>query len=157
MQFWEKVIWSDEAKIELFRRNTATSVWQKNGTAFKKHNIIPTVKFGDGSILIWGCLSSKDTGELQVIHSRMNSSMYREIQGRTFRNLQFLQDMVGISCFNRTMIPSVPQNLQRNSLKIRVLVLSIGQVSLLTWIQLRISGILWRLNFISGIHEISSN
>ncbi len=29
MQFWEKVIWSDETKVELFGRNTATSVWRK--------------------------------------------------------------------------------------------------------------------------------
>ena len=26
MQFWEKVIWSEETKVELFRRNTVTSV-----------------------------------------------------------------------------------------------------------------------------------
>ena len=49
MQFWEKVIWSDETKAELFGRNTATSVWRKNGTGFKKHN---TIKFGGGSIMI---------------------------------------------------------------------------------------------------------
>ena len=29
MQFWEKGIWSNEMKVELFRRNTETSVWQK--------------------------------------------------------------------------------------------------------------------------------
>ena len=28
-QFWEKVIWSEETKVELFGRNTATSVWRK--------------------------------------------------------------------------------------------------------------------------------
>ena len=27
MQFGKKVIWSDETKVELFRRNTATSAW----------------------------------------------------------------------------------------------------------------------------------
>ena len=79
MQFWEKVIWSDEKKVELFGRNTATSVWRKNGTAFKKRNTISTVKLGGGSIMIWRCFSSKDTGELQVIHGRMNGSIYREI------------------------------------------------------------------------------
>ena len=29
--------------------------------------------------MIWGCFSSKDTDELQVIHGRMNGSMFREI------------------------------------------------------------------------------
>ena len=79
MQFWEKVIWSDETQVELFGRNPATSVWRKNGTAFKKHNTVHTIKFGGGSIMIWGRFSSKGTGELQVIHGRMNSSMYGEI------------------------------------------------------------------------------
>ena len=46
--------------------------------SFKKHNTIPTVKFGDSSIMIWGCFSSKGTSELQVIHGRMNGSMHRE-------------------------------------------------------------------------------
>ena len=71
-QFWEKVIWSDETKVEQFRWNTTTTV-------FKKHNTISTIKFGDGSIMISGCFSSKGTGELQVIHGRINGSMYREI------------------------------------------------------------------------------
>ena len=85
MQFWEKVIWLDETKVELFGRNRATSVWRKNGTAFKKHNTIPTVKFEGGSIMIWGCFSSKRTGELLVIRCIMNGSMYMEILER---NLQ---------------------------------------------------------------------
>ena len=52
LQFWEKGIWLDETKVELFGRNTATSVWRKNGTAFKKQNTIPKVKFVGGSIMI---------------------------------------------------------------------------------------------------------
>ena len=52
---------------------------KKNGTAFKKHNTIPIVKFAGGSIMIRECFSSNGTGELQVIHGRMNDSMYSEI------------------------------------------------------------------------------
>ena len=52
---------------------------EKNGTAFKKHNTIPTVKLTGGSVMILGCFSSKGTGELQDMHDRMNGSMYKEI------------------------------------------------------------------------------
>ena len=79
MQFREKVIWSDETKVELFGRNTATSVWRENGTASKKHHTVPTVKFGGDSITIWECFSSKGTCKLQIIHGRMNGSMCTEI------------------------------------------------------------------------------
>ena len=41
MQFWEKGIWSDETKVVLFRRNTATSIWRKNGTAFRSTILSP--------------------------------------------------------------------------------------------------------------------
>ena len=53
-KFWEKGIWSNETKVELFGRNTATIIWRKNVTAFKKHNTIPTVKFGGGFIIDMG-------------------------------------------------------------------------------------------------------
>lgn len=78
-EFWDKVIWSDETKIELFGRNSATRVWRKKGSAFNNKNTIPTVKFGGGSIMIWGCFSSKGPGELEIIDGRMNGHMYRKI------------------------------------------------------------------------------
>ena len=52
--FYEKIIWSDETKIELFGRNTSTHIWRKKGTAYRPNNTIPTVKFGGGSIILWG-------------------------------------------------------------------------------------------------------
>ena len=57
-EFWEKVLWSDETKIELFGGNISTHVWRKTGDAHKPSNTIPTVKFGGGSIMVWGCFAS---------------------------------------------------------------------------------------------------
>ena len=107
--------------------------------------------------MIWGYFSSKGTGKLQVIHGRINGGMYREILEK---NLQKSVTFIGHGhnlVLQHAMIPNKLQNLQRNGLKIMVLVLSIDQVSLLTWIKLNICGILWSLKFINGIHKISSN
>ncbi|KAK3530705.1 hypothetical protein QTP86_032242, partial [Hemibagrus guttatus] len=30
-------------------------VWRKSNTAFQKKNITPTVKYGGGSVMVWGC------------------------------------------------------------------------------------------------------
>ena len=43
-----KILWSDESKLELFGLNAKGHVWRKPGS-------IPTVKHGGGSIMLWGC------------------------------------------------------------------------------------------------------
>uniref|UniRef100_A0A8C4T3L7 Transposase Tc1-like domain-containing protein n=1 Tax=Erpetoichthys calabaricus TaxID=27687 RepID=A0A8C4T3L7_ERPCA len=58
----KKILWSDETKIELFGVNARRHVWRKPGTAHHQTNTIPTVKHGGGSIILWGCFSSTNTG-----------------------------------------------------------------------------------------------
>ncbi|KAL0152465.1 hypothetical protein M9458_052188, partial [Cirrhinus mrigala] len=43
---WEKVMWSDEIKIELFGINSTRCVWRKNKDEYNPKNAIPTVKHG---------------------------------------------------------------------------------------------------------------
>ena len=65
-----KILWSDETKIELFDLNTKCHSWKKPGP-------IPTVKHGGGSIMLWGSFSAARTGRLVKIEGKMNGAKYR--------------------------------------------------------------------------------
>ena len=74
-----KILWSDETKIELFGLNAKRHVWRKPGTAHHLTNTIPTVKHGGGSIMLWGCFSVAGTGRLVRVEGQMNAAMFRDI------------------------------------------------------------------------------
>ena len=89
--YWNNVIWSDESKIELFNHSHQRQVWRKKGEEFKPNNTIPTVKFGGGNIMVWGCFSSSGTGKIHIIKERMNSAIYREIlEENLFESVEML-------------------------------------------------------------------
>ncbi len=78
MDYWNHVLWSDETKINLFGSDGAKRVWW-GGEKYKDNCILPTVKHGGGSVIVWGCISAAGTGELQFIEGTMNANMYCEI------------------------------------------------------------------------------
>ncbi|KAJ7335926.1 hypothetical protein JRQ81_013867 [Phrynocephalus forsythii] len=73
------MLWSDEPKIELFGQNAKHYVWWKTNTAHHSEDTIPTVKYGGGSIMPWGCFSSAGTGKLVRIDGKMDGAKYRAI------------------------------------------------------------------------------
>ncbi|KAI4895208.1 hypothetical protein NFI96_002982 [Prochilodus magdalenae] len=75
----DKVLWTDETKIELFGHNKGRYAWRKKSTALQEKHLLPTVKFGAGSIMLWGCVASIGTGNLVKVEVRMNSNQYQQI------------------------------------------------------------------------------
>ncbi|CDQ93434.1 unnamed protein product [Oncorhynchus mykiss] len=63
----EKVMWSDETKIELFGLNSTRRVWRKKKDEYNPKNTIPNVKHGGGNIILSVCFSAKGTGQLHRI------------------------------------------------------------------------------------------
>ena len=54
---WRHVLWSDETKMELFGHGDHGYLWRYKGETFKPENTISTVKYGGGSIMLWGCFA----------------------------------------------------------------------------------------------------
>ncbi len=54
-------------------------MWRQPGEEYKDKCVLPTVKHGGGSVMVWGCMSAAGTGELQFIEGTMNANMYCDI------------------------------------------------------------------------------
>ncbi len=72
MDYWNHVLWSDETKINLFGSDGVKRVWRHPGEEYKDKCVLPTVKHGGGSVMVWGCMSAAGTGELEFIDSSGN-------------------------------------------------------------------------------------
>ncbi len=79
MNYWYYVLWSDETKINLFSSDGVKHVWRQPSEEYKDKGVLPTVKLGGGSVMIWGCMSAAGTGELPFIEGTMNANMYCDI------------------------------------------------------------------------------
>ncbi len=69
------VLWSVETKINLFGSDGVKCVWWQPGEECKDKCVLPTVKHGGVSVMVWGCMSAAGTGELQFIEGTMNAKM----------------------------------------------------------------------------------
>ncbi len=58
-------------------------MWRQPGAEYKDKRVLPTVKHGGGSVMVWGCMSAASTGELQFIEGTMNANMYCDILKQT--------------------------------------------------------------------------
>ncbi len=78
MDLRNHVLWSNETKINLFGSDGVKRVWRQQGEEYKDMCVLPTVKHGGGSVMVWGCMSAAGTGKLQFIEASMNANMYCE-------------------------------------------------------------------------------
>ncbi|XP_046975380.1 uncharacterized protein LOC124541508 [Vanessa cardui] len=67
---WSNIIWSDESNFEVF----GTYVRRRVGEEFNPQCVVPTVKHGGGSVMVWGCMTDSGVGEMSVCEGRMDST-----------------------------------------------------------------------------------
>ncbi|GFX78535.1 transposable element Tc1 transposase [Trichonephila clavipes] len=72
LEFWRTVIFSDERNFCIFGIKSRKLVWRKPCTALQKEHLVPTVKHGDGGVIVWGCMACNGVGKLEYIESIKN-------------------------------------------------------------------------------------
>ncbi len=60
--YWDSILWSDETKINVFGTDGFKTVCRRKGEENKEKCMVPTVKHGSGSVLMWGCMSAAVSG-----------------------------------------------------------------------------------------------
>ncbi len=53
--YWDSILWSDETKINVFGTDGFKTVWHRKGEEYKEKCMVPTVKYGGGSVLMCWC------------------------------------------------------------------------------------------------------
>ena len=76
---WEKVLWSDESKFELFSSKRKVFVRRFSNERVSEQCLVPTVKHGGGFVTVWGCFGKNKIGKLYRINSIMKKKEYLNI------------------------------------------------------------------------------
>lgn len=76
---WNRVIWSDESKFQLFGSDGKEYCWRMPGEPLRPHHVKPTVKHGGGNIMVWGCMTSQGLGYLCRIDAGLDAELYGRI------------------------------------------------------------------------------
>ena len=76
---WKQVIWSDETKINHIGSEGKKWAWKKTGEGPSDRLVEGIVKFGRGSLMIWGCMTWDGVGMACKIDGNMDTDIYIQI------------------------------------------------------------------------------
>lgn len=79
---WKRVLWTDESKFEVFGQRRRVYVRRSVSEKMHPDCVIPTVKHGGGSVMVWGCFSFSGVGTLHRIHGTLDKNGYHSILSR---------------------------------------------------------------------------
>ncbi|MCJ8729091.1 hypothetical protein PDJAM_G00011980 [Pangasius djambal] len=79
LEQWRRVLWSDESHFSICQSDGRVWVWRLPGERYISDCIVPSVKFGGGGIMVWGCFSGVGLGPLVPVKGTLSASGYQNI------------------------------------------------------------------------------
>ena len=79
LEDWKRVIWSDETKINRLGSDGRKWVWKKTGEGLSSRLVEGTMKYGGGSLMLWGCFGWEGPGYAMKIEGKMDANLYVSI------------------------------------------------------------------------------
>lgn len=73
---WGKVIWSDESRYRVVGNDRGIRVIRLANKRYKSNNIVPTHKYGKGSVMIFSCFVTGRLGPLVFMDGNVNQNKY---------------------------------------------------------------------------------
>ena len=84
MTFWKKVCFTDESKIKISGSDGRVFVWRKSTEEWMPTCTLGTVKTGEASIMVWGCMSYNGVGPLVITEGSITGKKYMSIPQKHF-------------------------------------------------------------------------
>jgi hypothetical protein len=87
---WACVMFTDETKINRIGLDEKQWVWKRAGAPLQSQHILQTIKFGEGYVMIWGCITTAGVGLMYRIEGKMDAELYEEIlEDHVFQTLEY--------------------------------------------------------------------
>lgn len=100
---WKRVLWSDETPVNKICSDRGRYVRRPKNKRYDRKYIKPTVKFGGGKVMIWGCFSYIGVGPLVRIEKNDRSKR------GGMDAIQYRDDVL-----SKAMLPYASENLVKN-------------------------------------------
>ena len=83
--YWKNVMFTDESKFNLYGPDGNKRAWRRPGSVLLDHHIRKMVKYGGGSMMVWGAICYKGVGKLVFVDGKMDSEQYESILGLGYK------------------------------------------------------------------------
>lgn len=78
LRHWTPILFSDESRFMLSGTDGRVRVWRRRGERNLPPNLLQTVAYGGGSVMVWGGISLNYKTDLVIIRGRLSAERYIE-------------------------------------------------------------------------------